>query len=80
MMKHAVTKSRLKQLYNEKYKMAVDICDLSDTCIKPDTACLACVLKREESREEFNRITENKSKLVTIKEVQEAINILVILG
>ncbi|MCP3675723.1 MAG: hypothetical protein GY829_14820 [Gammaproteobacteria bacterium] len=79
-MKHDATKRRLKNLYDNKYYAQKYICDLNVTCINLDQDCSECVLCSKQSTEEFNRITENKSKLVTIEEVQEAINILVILG
>jgi hypothetical protein len=79
-MKHKTSIKFLKKKYLESYEVFENICDLNVSCISRNSTCIECVLNTEQSREEFNRITENKTKLITPEEVQESINILVILG
>ncbi len=79
-MKHETTTKFLRKLYLQSYGGVEDICHLNVPCINRIGECRECVLNSEGSKEEFNRITENKTKLITPEEVQESINILVILG
>ncbi len=80
MIKHNTDNVYLNYIYKSGYTVQEDICDLNRQCTNGIGRCRECVLDSERSREEFSRITENKTKLVTVEEVQESINILVILG
>jgi len=79
-IKHKTDTDYLNYIYKSGYTGRIDICNLNRHCANQRDLCDECVLNSEHFREEFNRITENKTKLVTVEEVQESINILVILG
>ena len=79
-MKCLTNDSYLERAYSERYREQEDICDLNVNCVFPSISCTSCTLDTAESKEEFNRISENKTKLVTVEEVQETINILIILA
>jgi len=79
-MKCLTNNSYLEEIYSQGYEDEEDICHLNVKCAYSGIPCKECILDTEQSKEEFNRLTENKTKLVTVEEVQEAITILVILG
>ena len=79
-MKCLTNDSYLERAYSERYREQEDICDLNVNCVYSNLRCTDCTLDSEQSKEEFNRISENKTKLVTVEEVQEAITILHILA